>query len=301
MLSAEGTRRIVWALLGPGAICAGVLLCIFGSALRASLDYVPYGDLVWVVLQTVVVTSIVGTWAAAISSARQVRPIRTSPRASWVLNAPAATFAGLLVPGLGLMMAGKRKLAAVAFGTLAPLVSAALLLGQWRWVIGHSHSPVPAALSGHAGEIALAVAFVVLVLSLLAWIVQALDGARRASWGRISRPGAVSFALVVSLAVFAATFRTRTVARNLDWTASALHAEGLQLLPWGLYEVAARLDPRAPRYQVRAAELAAGLGMDGVAAARWARLEAESAEWIAARQALPGHRPEVVAASVQSP
>lgn len=301
MLTADGTRRIVWALLGPGAICVGVALCIFGSALRAWFDSVPYGDLMWVVLETVVITSIVGTWAAAIGSARQVRPIRTSARASWVLSAPAATFAGLLLPGLGLMMAGKRKLAAVAFWTLAPLTSAALVLGQWRWVVGRSSSPVPAALSGTAGEIALGLAFVVLVLSLLAWIVQALDGARRVSWGRIGRPGAVSFALVLSLAVFAATFRSHTVARNLAWTASALQAEGLRLLPWGLYEVAARLDPLSPRHQVRTAELATELGMHELAAARWARLETESAEWNAVQQALPGHRPEVVAASVQGP
>jgi len=94
-----------------------------------------------------------------------------------------------------------------------------------------------------------------------------------------------------ALGAFAASFRSHAVAHDLDAQASALHAEGFRLIPWGLCESAAHLDPLTPRYQVRAAELAAELGMNGVAGARWESLEKRSEEWIVARQALPGANP----------
>jgi hypothetical protein len=299
----EGARRIAWALLGPGAIVVGAALAIWGSRLRARLDSVPYGDLIWIALGTAVATSIIAAWATAIGSSRQVRPVRTTRRAAWILRPTAATFAGLLVPGLGLMMAGKRRLAAAAFWILGPMIAAALVLRQWRWISGRTDSSVPAALSGTVGEAVLAAAFLVFVLSLLAWIVQALDGARRVSWGRVGQPGVVSLALVLALGVFAATFRSHTFARSLDTQASALQAEGLRLIPWGFCEVAARLDPITPHYQVRAAELADELGMDSVASDRWQTLEQKSEEWLVARDALPrsGPKPAGVAAGFPGP
>jgi len=189
------------------------------------------------------------------------------------------------------MMAGKRRLAAAAFCTLAPIVTAVLVLAQWRWIVGHG-AAAPAALSGPRGEILLAAAFVVLVLSLLTWIIQALDGARRVSWGRTGRPGGVSFALLLALGAFATTFRPQSVAGDLDLHAGALHAEGLRLIPWGLSETAAWLDPATARYQVRAAELATELGMEAAAASRWESVDKRSEEWAAARRALPGNAPD---------
>jgi hypothetical protein len=185
------------------------------------------------------------------------------------------------------MMAGRRRLAAAAFGTIAPMTAAALVLGQWKWIAQRTSSPVAGALTGAMGEIVLAGACMVLALSLLAWIVQALDGARRVSWGREGRPERVCLALVVALGMLAATFRSHSFARNLDHQASALHAEGFRLIPWGLCEAAARLDPMTPRYQMRAAEIAGELGMEAVADARWERLRMRSEEWTGVRQALP--------------
>jgi hypothetical protein len=287
-LTADGLRRVAWALAGPGAIVAGAAVWIWRTPLRARLDSARYGDLVWIGIETILVCSIVATWVAAIGSSRRVRPVRLNRRLSWLASPAAATIGGLLVPGLGLMMAGKRKLASAAFSTMAPMIAAALVLGQWRWVAQRASSPMAGVLTGPMGEVVLVGALLVLALSVFAWIVQALDGARRVSWGREGRPAIVSLALVLALGVFATTFRTHAFARNLEHEASALHAEGLRLIPWGLCEAAAHLDPMTPRYQVHAAKLATELGLDTVAAARWERLERTSEEWIAAREALPG-------------
>lgn len=173
-----------------------------------------------------------------------------------------AAFIGLWLPGFALLLAGRSRRAALALWNVAPLACALWLLfaprGAEGWTLWLGFERV------------LIGAFIVLVISSLAWLAWALEGLRLQLSGQRSRGGLRGDRLVLwllaSLALFFFTFQPVTTAEDLHREAGALAGQGYRLLPL-LYERAALgLDDSRPDYWLRTADYCERLGRSEEAA-----------------------------------
>jgi hypothetical protein len=168
-----------------------------------------------------------------------------------------------------LMLAGRPKRAGWAFLLVGPAVAALVTFSGWHWLWDRSRSSVAPGISGPALEMILVSVVCISAVIAVAWIVQALDGARRVSTYRShTAASAVSVALVVSLVAFALVYRPATIAQNLYVTSTSLQVNGYRFIPLGLSETAAHLDPARATYLAHAVELCETLGMRGKARAK---------------------------------
>jgi hypothetical protein len=105
----------------------------------------------------------------------------------------------------------------------------------------------------------------------LAWIAQALDGARLAGH-RIGNPGQprgdwAAAALIVAIVALLVTVKPSRVAETLDRFAVSARQEGLRIIPLQAARAAIRLDPSRPEYAVQAIEINEAMGRKDAALA----------------------------------
>jgi hypothetical protein len=229
---------------------------------------------IFVFFVSAVTLSVIAVWARSIAAVRSVRGSKRSPVVFALL--------GLLVPGLGLHLAGHSKRAAWAFSIVGPLTIALVVLVHWRWLWEVGGAAARPGASGSDLEMALVAAATVLVVTVVSWLVQALDGARCVASDRHHRfSSLMSAVLLVSLGMFAATFRPAPLARNLHATSTELSGEGLRVIPLAMSKVAAKLDPANPFHLAQVAELYDSLGMAEAASLNRGVLEQRMREYLA--------------------
>jgi hypothetical protein len=236
--------------------------------------------LAWTLLVPLGLLAFVAAWAGAIDAASP----RTRPKVPRWLAHPAGDGAlGLLVPGLGLAIAGRGDRAGRAFWIVGPAATAAVVVAHWGWLLERSRVSSAPGLSAAHLEILLLVAIGVLFVAVLAWISQALDGARLASTGRDgSRADASGVALLVALIGLGLGFRPEAAAACLHRAAGPLETQGLRVIPLLLWETAARIDPVRATYVVRAAQLDDAIGRSDAAASKRRALALRAADYAGA-------------------
>jgi hypothetical protein len=280
-----GRARIAWAIAGGLPILGAIALLVFGPAIRSWVGMTPWGALAWLLL--VGIGTIHTAFAWALGSHAATADNRRDAGPSWRDEPGHVGVFGFLFPGLGLRLAGCRRLAAAALGATILGVGAAVFVANTPWLWLRLRSGSPAGISGTAFEILLIGAVAVLAACSLVWIVQGLDGARRVA--RVRSPlltDAVSAALLVAIAVFGLAFRPAGVAANLHTVASALDAQGFRVIPLALCETSARLDRASPVYLADAADLLDSLGQHEEAHLHRREIERRMTEYL---QVL-GHR-----------
>ena len=251
-----GRSGLLWSAAGFGSLVVGFILMVMSSRFDAWVETKSFG-LVWWLLFVPPLVLIFGlVWARSIAAAGCLHRVAFSrlPR-KW--RSPAAiAAAGMLVPGLGMMLIGRPRHAGWSFALVAPLAVSAVVLGRWDWLWHRARTPIPAGISGSTLEIVLAITVIVAAAGVILWIVQALDGARRVSNRRsLVVADTASVALLISLAIFSFAFRPTSVASNLYTTAVTLRLDGYRMIPLALSEMAFRLDPASPAYLAESAEL----------------------------------------------
>jgi hypothetical protein len=262
----HGPGRKTWMVTGLACIAIAMLLVTSGASIGASLLDQSYGVLFWLVVVPLAIVALATAWTLAIDRAGRGKTIPASWYPNWIRRPWSIFLCGLMVPGLGLRIAGRPKYAARVFWIVGPLAAALVIILNSRRLWHRSLSGIPAGISGPSLETIFVIATVGGVVMLLAWIVQALDGSRRVSNRRsVAGSNVVSIVLLVTLVLGAVSFRPIEFARDLDVAGTALRAEGFRLIPLKLSEAAARLDPAAPVYVADAAELAKELGMTELA------------------------------------
>ncbi|MFN8178959.1 MAG: hypothetical protein U0167_13600 [bacterium] len=260
------------------ALVVGLGVLLAWSPLTQWLGRVPYGLAIWLVIVPTAALAVATAWARSIAAARVPSATPGTWVARWGNDPRVVAVLGLAVPGLGLMLAKCRRQAAASFWLLGPLWAAGAVLLNRRWLWEHSRSVVSPGLRGTALESVFVAAAAVGALALVAWIVQALDGARRVSSTQ-GRSDAVGLALLVVATLFVATFHPASLGRDLYGAASGLRADGFRMIPFALCETAARLDPATPVYWAEAADLAESLGLGEKARAHRAMIERRAVEW----------------------
>ena len=257
----NGPRGAAWAAAGALSVFVAFLLVVFHSRFDAWLGSSSNGVLTWFLIVPLVVTVTGLVWARSVIAAGRRCPATLSRLPRRLRSGAAITALGMLVPGLGLMLTGRVKRAGWAFALIIPAGVTAVALLRWPWLWNLNRSTINPGLSSVALEVVLLVTVSIATVCALAWIVQALDGARSAG----HRPShvfadAAGATLIVSLVVFAVAFKPVSVARNLNASALPLRHANYRLIPLAVTEAASWLDPANPVYIAEAAELYSALG-----------------------------------------
>lgn len=271
----SGKHRKAWAIVGAASLVATALLWIGLGAYSDVLGQLQFGAVMWVVSIALVILLTATAWA---------RVVATSEKgAFWprFLRRPGAVCVlGLILPGLGLLIVGRRWKAAVAVWCAGLLVAAAVVVTHWRWLAGNAVS-AGGYLSNQTIEGILGVAVACVAFGFLAWLAFAFEGVRAVS--PVTRSGSVAnglaLALLVTLVAFLATVRPIPIARDLDLAAERLHHQGLRMIPLGLYDAASLLDPGTPAYLAEAITICDELGLKTTADAKRDLLRKRAAQF----------------------
>ncbi len=277
-----GRLRIPWAVLGAGSVIAVILLLLSWSSFAGGLQTTSNGVLLWIATVSMVILITATAWSRAVAITGRDHPTLASISSRRLRHPRTVGALGMIFPGFGLLMAGRFRRAACLLWIVGPLVAAVVILANWRWLWARSQSPVPPGVSGTTLEIVFIAAAGVAILLFFTLIVQALDGARRFSPVTRSRAlaDAVGVALVVALALFTTTFQPVAFGQSLGAVSIALHRDGFRLIPLGLCEAAARLDPATPAHLANAAVINEELGMRDAAHAKRQIIERRMKEYV---------------------
>jgi hypothetical protein len=278
----RGRRSRLW-ISAAGVSCAAAA----AIALRAH-GVIPgargafgTGDFLWLVGACLAAFLGFTAWARGVFLIGRCRSPLIKRLPGWMRHPAAALLLGHALPGLGHFAAGRTRRAPGARWTGWVIVVALAVLpqasGLWRWNLAGGMLTLPA----ERMELVLLAIAALGSLGSLAWLVQALDGARLAERLRgveaRSRGDLAALALLVAIAAFITMFEPAVLARNLDLFSAAASDEGMRIIPLHASTAAMRLDPSRPEYTLRAAALNESLGRIDRAealrkdlAARWA-------------------------------
>ncbi len=259
-LSVLATRRGRRSRFWAGLSVFSVILFIIVIWMWRGLSYWstrenPVGA---VMLLAAAVAAISGfsAWTRAVVLAGRYEGPRLRRSPAWIRGPWAAGLFGIICPGMGLFVAGRSKLAAAALWMACMSVISLLVLSRAAWLWNFNAYAGAYALRPDTLEYVLMGASAAAVLGGLAWVVQALNGARLA--GRASnrktasRRNLAAVALLISIIAFSILSRPAVVAESLDRGAAVASSEGMRIIPLHFSRAAIRLDPSRPGYVIRA-------------------------------------------------
>jgi hypothetical protein len=275
----RGRENRFWIVLAILSFTGAAVLFARANKIFASPHGAGIGFVVWLCIACLAAALGFATWArgAFLLGRHKGWLLRRLP--AWLRHPGTAGALGLVIPGFGLFIAQHPRRAACALLAACATVIAALVLWQapdlWRLsragiLVGH----------GDILERIFLVMGTVGAFGALAWIAQALDGARLAGYraegapaprgeGPSGRHGEgpsrrngdwATVALVLAIAALPVAFKPSHVAETLARFAVSLRDDGLRVIPLAATQAAMRLDPSRPEYAVQAIELNEALG-----------------------------------------
>jgi hypothetical protein len=277
--------RVRW--LAISAVCLAIVVTLAGTGwpFLPGIVESSRGVLKWLIIAPTLGFALASVWARAFGLVMTNRKARLSAGMPWLRNPSVVGAAGLVVPGLGLLLTGHPRRGAFMFGLLAPLAAVALVLAHAPWLWAHRAAASNPGISGPVLEALFLLATGCAVLIALVWVIQALDGIRQAApTPSPVASGLVSVSLLAAIVMFSVGFRPVTVAEQLDSVGARLQLNGWRVVPLVLSETASRLDPATPEYLARAAKLHAALGQDKAARARRVLLAERARAWTTAAE-----------------
>lgn len=275
----SGVPLILSYLAGPLSILATrrgrksrfwTALSIFSLVLSAIVIWMWRGLSYWstrenpvgavmILLAAAAVISWFSAWTRAVVLAGRYESTRMRRSPDWIRSSFAAGIFGIICPGMGLFVAGSSKRAAAALWMTCLTVISLLVLARGEWLWNFNAYAGAFAVRPDTLEYVFIFASAAVVLGGLAWVVQALNGARLAGRAAnrktVSRRNWAAVALLVSMIAFSILSRPAVVAEALDGGAAAASSEGMRIIPLLLSRSAVRLDPSQPAYVIRAIEL----------------------------------------------
>jgi hypothetical protein len=260
----RGRRKRFWAGLSVfSVILAVVVVWMWKGISYWSTRENPVGA---VMLLAAIVAVIAGfsAWTRAVTLAGRFEGPRMRRSPEWMRGRWAAGILGFICPGMGLFVAGRYRHAAAALWMACLTTVSILVLSRALWLWNFNAHAGAFALRPDMFEYILIVLGAAAVLGGLAWIVQALNGARLA--GRASNRKAVSrrnwaaAALMIAVVAFPFLSSPEIVAEALDGGAAIAGAEGMRIIPLHLSRAAVRIDPSRPGYVIRAIGLYEDVG-----------------------------------------
>lgn len=214
---------------------------------------------VMVLVAIAAVISGFSSWTRAVILAGRYEGPRLRRSPEWIRSSFAAGLFGIICPGMGLFVAGRSKRAALALWMACLTLISLLILARAPWLWNFNMYAGAFAVRPDTLEYVFIFAGAAAVLGGLAWVVQALNGARLAGRAAnrktVSRRNWAAVALLISIIAFSILSKPAVVAEALDRGADAAGSEGMQVIPLYLSRAAVRLDPSQPGYVIRVIEL----------------------------------------------
>ncbi len=255
----RGRKSRFWAGLSVfSVILAIVVILMWRGFSYWSTQENPVGAVMLLALAVAVIAGF-SAWTRAVVLAGRYEGTRLRRSPNWIRGSLAAGLFGIICPGMGLFVAGRSKRAAAALWMACLTVISLLVLSRAAWLWNFNAYAGAFAVRPETLEYVLMGASAAVVLGGLAWIVQALNGARlagRASNRKtVSRRNWAAVALFISIIAFSILSRPAVVAEALDRGAAVASSEGMIIIPLHLSRAAILLDPSRPGYVIRAIEL----------------------------------------------
>jgi len=264
----RGRESRLWVVLAIISGIAAASIAARASRIFTAPSGTGIGYIIWLSIACIAAFMGFAAWARGVALlgrhkgwllGRLPAPVR-HPSTAWIF--------GLAIPGFGLFVAGHAKRAACALCTTCALVVCALIF--WRapelWRLSQA-----GILKGHGD--ALEHVFIALgavaLFGVIAWIVQALDGARLAGLRNDDAPQPhgdwAAVALVAAIVALLVTVKPARIAETVDRLAISLREDGLRVIPLHAVQAAMRLDPSRPEYALQAIQINEALGRPGEA------------------------------------
>ena len=260
----HGRRSRFWFWFAIGSGLASMVTLMWWKEIIEGFGNAGAAVLPWFVILCLVVLAGVTSWSRGImligQSAQSVR--KRLPR--WLKKPWAIGTLGLILPGAGLLVGGRPKRAAAALWICGLMLLSLFILSQSVWMWEWNKGIIEGAIPSVTFEYIYLVLGVLGSIGILAWIVQALDGARLAVpvAEREKRPRGdiFAFALLVTIVAYSVLFNPVMIAGYADRFAETAQQEGFRVVPLYAARMAMWLDPSQPSYDVRAIGLYDDLG-----------------------------------------
>ena len=279
MLTERGRRSRMLCFYGAVAGLSGIALMVWRADLLANVQ-TGWGVTMLVMGTALIILAWFSIWARALLLTGQsdsvLQRVKRENFPLWLKKPWVLGGLGFLVPGLGLLLVGRirRAVAVLWFCQLGVVAGLVLFHASWIWQANKTWKI--GAISSNLLEVTFLLAGVGMLLGILGWIVQALEGSRQASSrgaGSVRPRGdRYAIALAASLAVFVLATDSVDIARKLDIQSSLLKESGCRVIPLYLSLAAHRCDPSQSRYAIQAMDLYAELGREDQAGHLRARL-----------------------------
>lgn len=255
LASGEGRKSRAWVLISS---ISALLLVIFaaGPAGWAKPVQGSQGAIIaWLIIGIAGLIAGFAAWSRGIISAARENRLAFKNLHHIVKRPWLNGLLGMVLPGFGLYLSGRKGRASIAVWSMAAVSISALILANGAWLWGWSHGGGFGASTGRALEYIFVVAATTGLIGVAAWIVQAMDGARLAAAGTAgtgaSRGDYAAIMLLVAIVAFTTMFQNEDVAASLDGQASEMFDKGYRLIPMLMSSAAAKIDPARPEYSAR--------------------------------------------------
>jgi hypothetical protein len=280
LLTDRGRQGRGWVAAGIASGLAGIGMVVWRDRILLAVD------VGWAIVLLMITTALVALlWFSAWSRALMMtgepdmtrRRLRREQIPSWLKKPWSLGAVSFLVPGLGLLLTGRLRRAAIVLwlGQLGIVAGLTLYHSPWAWQVNKNSAL--GAIDSNLLEGSFLLAGAILIASIAGWIVQALEGSRQAlltrSGSTRARGDWYALALVGSLAAMALVNDPAPIAQNLDEQAGRLHQSGCKVIPLALTLAAHHCDPAQSRYPIQAMGLYEELGRPDRAAAMRVRLD----------------------------
>lgn len=260
----EGRKSKFWLSAAIGSGIATAILLTMWRSISAWLEAGSASNLLLIVLTSFVVLAAVTTWVRAVLLIGRYSNIIVPNLPSWIRQSWMTGTLGLIVPGLGLFIAGRVKRAAIALWVVGTALLSIFILSNASLLWDGNQGSGSAVIASRTLEYMLLALGAISLIGALTWIVQALDGARlagnRSNQNNRVQGNVIAIALLVAIIIFSVMSEPATIAKTLDRFAVSKHLEGYQVIPLCMARTAIRLDPSQPEYVMRAAMFYEDLG-----------------------------------------
>lgn len=261
LLTRTGRRDRMWVgtSLASAAATAVLLAVPFDRFFSAAGLAAP---LLWCGLAIFAAVGTFTVWSRALLIAgRDLGPAQVRlPR--WLRRKWMLTAFGLLAPGSGLLLAGRRQAAALVLWLLWPAALGALVLVNGRSIWQSLPRALPDPRFLITAETVFLIAAGTILVGALIWLVQALEVARQKGSVSYRRSHTKQYALAlgVACAVLFLTMDRTHIAGQLGSRAQVLRSADMKVIPLYLNLAADRLDSSQAKYAAQAMALYADLG-----------------------------------------
>ncbi len=260
----QGRQSKFWVSVAVGSVIVSTIILWQWKAILSRFEDGGSAIFIWVLVMCLATLAGFTTWARAIILLGRLKVTLLLRLPMWIRRPWTTGLLGLIVPGLGLLIAGRPRRAACALWMVGTLLPSTFILSKsawlWKWNQGSGFE----AIQSDTIEFIFLGIGVIAFLGALTWIVQALDGVRlarsRATKQGRSRGDWSAIALLTAIVVFSVMFKPLFVAKVLDRVAVARHQDGFQIIPLYMARAAMHLDPSQPEYMMHVAEFYDDLG-----------------------------------------